>query len=103
MVKVMLGFKAFWSAAITIAGSEIMHMIGKGQLRSTGKLCPAQQFYSLAVASLFRLLDRIQLVAKLATEPKFGTSTETTSRLRVASSPVCSRSPRDMTRFDYLC
>jgi hypothetical protein len=60
MVKVMLGFKAFWSAAITIAGIEIMHMIRKGQLRSTGKLCPAQQFY---------LLDRIQLVAKFATEP----------------------------------
>jgi putative transposase len=48
MVKAMLGFKAFWSAAITIAGIEIMHMIRKGQLRSTGKLGPAQQFYSLA-------------------------------------------------------
>jgi putative transposase len=44
----MLGVKAFWSAAITIAGIEIMHMIRKGQLRSTGKLRPAQQFYSLA-------------------------------------------------------
>ena len=48
MVKAMLGFKAFWSAAITIAGIEIMHMIRKGQLRSTGNLHPAQQFYSLA-------------------------------------------------------
>jgi putative transposase len=48
MVKVMLGFKAFWSAAITISDIEIMHMIRKGQLRSTGKLCPAGQFYSLA-------------------------------------------------------
>src|SRR5271170_987886 len=47
-VRAMLGFKAFWSAAITIAGIEIMHMIRKGQLRSTGKLRPAQQFYSLA-------------------------------------------------------
>jgi putative transposase len=47
MVRAMLGFKAFWSAAITIAGIEIMHMIRTGQLRSTGKLCPAQQFYSL--------------------------------------------------------
>ena len=47
-VRAMLGFKAFWSAAITIAGIEIMHMIHKGQLRSTGKLRPAQQFYSLA-------------------------------------------------------
>src|ERR1700733_718819 len=47
-VRAMLEFKAFWSAAITIAGIEIMHMIRKGQLRSTGKLRPAQQFYSLA-------------------------------------------------------
>jgi putative transposase len=45
MVRAMLGFKAFWSAAITIAGIEIMHMIPKGQLRSTGELRPAQQFY----------------------------------------------------------
>ena len=33
-----MGFKAFWSAAIAIAGIEIMHMIRKDQLRSTGKL-----------------------------------------------------------------
>jgi putative transposase len=44
----MLGFKAFWSAAIPITGIAIMHMIRKGQLQSTGKLRPAQQFYSLA-------------------------------------------------------
>jgi transposase-like protein len=48
MARAILGFKAFWSAAITIAGIEIMHMIRKGQLRATGKLRPAQQFYSLA-------------------------------------------------------
>ena len=48
LTRPMLGFKSFWSAAITIAGIEIMHMIRKGQLRSTGKLRPAQQFYSLA-------------------------------------------------------
>jgi putative transposase len=44
----MLGFKTFWSAAITLAGIEIMHMIRKGQLCAAGKLRPAQQFYSLA-------------------------------------------------------
>jgi putative transposase len=44
----MLGFKSFWSAAVTIAGIEIMHMIRKGQFRSTGKLRLAQQSYSLA-------------------------------------------------------
>jgi len=48
LTRPMLGFKSFRSGAITIAGIEIMHMIRKGQLRWTGKLRPAQQFYSLA-------------------------------------------------------
>jgi len=48
LTRPMLGFKSFWSAAITITGIEIMHMIRKGQLRSTEQLRPAQQFYSLA-------------------------------------------------------
>ena len=45
----MLGFKSFKSAAITLAGIELMHMIRKGQLQScAGGLMPAAQFYSLA-------------------------------------------------------
>jgi hypothetical protein len=36
-----------WSAAVTLAGVELMHMIRKGQLLLTGGLCPAQQFFSL--------------------------------------------------------
>ena len=48
MTRPMLGFKSLWSAATTIAGIEIMHRIRKGQLHSTGKLCPAQQLRSLA-------------------------------------------------------
>jgi putative transposase len=40
--------KAFWSAAVTIPGIDIMHMIRKGQLRSTGNLRPAQKFHSWA-------------------------------------------------------
>ena len=47
-VRPMLGFKSFRSGAATLAGIELMHMIRKGQLRMTGKLRPAQQFYSLA-------------------------------------------------------
>ena len=43
----MLEFKSFWSAAVTLAGIEIMHMIRKGQLALTGELCPARQFHSL--------------------------------------------------------
>lgn len=48
LVRPMLGFKSFWSAAVTLAGVELLHMIRKGQLRTTGELCRAQQFYSLA-------------------------------------------------------
>ena len=44
----MLGFKSFWSAAVTLAGIEIMHMIRKGQLLLAGGLSPARQFYSFA-------------------------------------------------------
>jgi putative transposase len=44
----MLGFESFWSAAITIVGIEIMHMIRKGQMRSRGMLRPAEQFHSPA-------------------------------------------------------
>jgi putative transposase len=41
-------FKTFRSAAITLTGIELMHMIHEGQLRTTAKLRLAQQFYSLA-------------------------------------------------------
>ena len=44
----LLGFKSFGSAAITLDGIELMHMIRKGQLKGAGQLRPAQQFYSLA-------------------------------------------------------
>jgi transposase-like protein len=48
LVRQILGFKSFHSAAVTLAGIELMHMIRKGQLPTTGELGPAQQFYSLA-------------------------------------------------------
>ena len=48
VVRPMLGFKSFRSAAATIADIELRHMIRKGQMRATGKLRPAQQFYALA-------------------------------------------------------
>jgi putative transposase len=44
----MMGFKSFWSAAATLAGIELMHMIRKGQMKATDRLRPAQQFYALA-------------------------------------------------------
>jgi putative transposase len=48
LVRPMLGFKSFRSAAVTLAGIELMHMIRKGQLGTTGEMCPARQFYALA-------------------------------------------------------
>jgi transposase-like protein len=48
LVRPMLGFKSFRSAVATLAGIELMDMIRKGQLRTTGESRPAQQFYSLA-------------------------------------------------------
>jgi putative transposase len=47
-VRPMLGFKSFWPAAAPLAGIELMHMIRKGQMKATGRLRPAQQFYALA-------------------------------------------------------
>jgi putative transposase len=48
-VRPMLGFKSFRSAAVTLAGIQLMHMIRKGHLRTAGQLRPAQQFYSMPV------------------------------------------------------
>jgi putative transposase len=47
-VRPMMGFKSFRSAAVTLAGIKLMHMIRKGQLTAAGRLRPANQFYSLA-------------------------------------------------------
>jgi transposase-like protein len=43
-----LGFKSFRSAAATLSGIELMHMIRKDQLQTRDELRPAQQFYALA-------------------------------------------------------
>ena len=48
LTRPMLGFKSFWSVAVTLAGIELMHMIRKGQMLLMGELRPARQFYSLA-------------------------------------------------------
>jgi hypothetical protein len=41
MTRPILGFKSFWSAAVTLAGVELTHMIRKDQLLLTGELRPA--------------------------------------------------------------
>lgn len=47
MTRPMLGFKAFYSAAATLAGIETAHMIRKGQLGHNG-VPPFKQFAALA-------------------------------------------------------
>ena len=37
LIRPMLGFKSFRSAVATLAGIELMHMIRKSQLRTTGE------------------------------------------------------------------
>jgi putative transposase len=46
LTRPMLGFKSFWSAAVTLAGIEPMHMIRKGQML----------LYWLRVSGLARLV-----------------------------------------------
>ena len=48
LARPTLGFKSFRSAAATLTGIQLMRMIRKGQLRTKGKLRPAQRYYSLA-------------------------------------------------------
>jgi putative transposase len=50
IIRPMLGFKSFHCARILLAGIEFMHMIRKGQMRSTRSQnpSPAQQFLALA-------------------------------------------------------
>jgi putative transposase len=50
IVRLMLGFKSFWSARRTLAGVELMHMLKKGQMLAAGgqQLSAVEQFYSLA-------------------------------------------------------
>ena len=50
-IKVMLGFKSFWTARIVLAGIETIHMIRKGQMklrRGQCALSDAELFYVLA-------------------------------------------------------
>ncbi|TRL37361.1 DDE-type integrase/transposase/recombinase, partial [Methylosinus sporium] len=41
VMRPTLGFKSFRSAAATLSGIELMHMIRKGQMRTTNEMRPA--------------------------------------------------------------
>jgi len=38
IIRPMLGFKDFRCARVILSGTEIMHMIAKGQMKHTGKI-----------------------------------------------------------------
>jgi putative transposase len=46
ITRPMLGFKAFYSAAATLAGIEVAHMIRRGKLGQNG-MSPSKQFAAL--------------------------------------------------------
>ena len=50
-IRLMMGFKSFWTARIVLAGIEIVRMIRKGQMKLRRGQCvlsDAELFYSLA-------------------------------------------------------
>jgi putative transposase len=51
IVKPMMGFKDFRCARIILSSIEVMHMIRKGQMKTSKGIAPsaAEQFYSLAM------------------------------------------------------
>ena len=74
ITRVMLGFKSFWSARITIAGIETMHMIKKGQMACPGgqTMSAANQFYSLGPRSPAQSSNSFRSEPTNATEPEKG-------------------------------
>ena len=68
-VRPMLGFKSFWSAAITLAGIELMHMIRKGRLRAN---CVPRSNSIRSPVDSIRIDGSARLFRKFATEPKSG-------------------------------
>jgi putative transposase len=69
-LRPMLGFKSFRSAAITLAGVELMHMIRMGQLSPVGRRCAS--IASIQFASGINLFSPVGIARpseKFATEP----------------------------------
>ena len=48
LTKPTMGFKTFQSAATTLTGIELHHMLRKQQHKQSASLATFQQFYSLA-------------------------------------------------------
>jgi putative transposase len=69
LVRPMLGFKSFRSAAVTLAGIELMQMIRKGQLRTTGEVLPGAANLFVGGIKPVAFLGVACPLRKFATEP----------------------------------
>ncbi len=70
VARPMLGFKSFRSAAATLAGIELMHMIRKGQLRA-GQIVSSSAFLFAGSVNHFLIATGSPLLRIFATEPEF--------------------------------
>ena len=76
LIRPTLGFKSFRSAAVTLAGIELMQMIPKGQLRAAGRSVSGAAVLFAGGINPVTSLGLACLPGKFATEPIGGTSLE---------------------------
>ena len=67
----MLGFKSFWSVAVTVAGIELMHMIRKGQLEGQWNITSGATNLFVSYVEKFKSNDRPRPLGNFATVPTY--------------------------------
>jgi putative transposase len=98
----MMGYKAFPSAAATLAGMEVAHMIRKGQFAANGKAA-LQQFAALVAwfsGMVMSETRRFKSLPKFEIEPfRSGYNSKTTIPHRHRAHDVVSLIVPDSVRF----
>ena len=69
LTRPMLGFESFWSAAITLAGIELMHMIRKGPTEGPRQIASSAAILFVGCLSRFLIADPVPPFRNFATEP----------------------------------
>ena len=64
-----MGFKSFWSATVTLAGIELMHMIRKGQLKRRGTPVPGAAVLFAGDLTFMVGSRQLRCRSEFATEP----------------------------------
>jgi hypothetical protein len=68
-VRPMIGFKSFWSAAVTFAGIELTHMIRKGQLKAPATTVSGAAVLFVGQLTFMARRRLLRLSPGFATEP----------------------------------